>query len=171
MKGTGITAATGKALKASGKTVAVAESCTGGMLGAALTSVPGSSGWFSGGVVAYSNRAKTALLGVPVSVIAREGAVSAEVAGLMARGARRAFGTDLGVGITGIAGPGGGTAQKPVGLVFIAVDSAREKRAAGFLFGGNRKAVRAAACKAALEMLCREASRGRIRPPRRGRGD
>ncbi len=104
---------------ARGLTIATAESCTGGLVGHALTEIPGSSASFRGGVVAYANDAKTALLGVDAALLARHGAVSAEVAEAMADGARRRVGTDLAVAVTGVAGPDGGTAEKPVGLAYI----------------------------------------------------
>ncbi len=110
-----------EALRAAGKTVALAESCTGGLVGHRLTNVPGSSEVFLGGVMAYSNESKIRDLGVPADVLELVGAVSAEVAAAMAEGVRARFGSDFGIGITGIAGPGGGTPQKPVGLVFVAV--------------------------------------------------
>lgn len=103
-----------------GETLAVAESCTGGMVSNLLTDIPGSSHFFEHGLITYSNRAKIELLGIPLLVIEQHGAVSAETAVAMAEGVRRAAGTDYGVAITGIAGPGGGTAEKPVGLVFVA---------------------------------------------------
>ncbi|MGH7478825.1 MAG: CinA family nicotinamide mononucleotide deamidase-related protein, partial [Candidatus Methylomirabilales bacterium] len=111
----------GHLLRLQGKTVAVAESCTGGLVVHRITNVPGSSEYFERGIVAYSNRAKEELLQVPSSLIARHGAVSPEVACAMAAGIRRLAGTDLGVGVTGIAGPGGGTEAKPVGLTYIAL--------------------------------------------------
>lgn len=104
-----------------GQRIGLAESCTGGMLAARLTSRPGSSGYVAGGVVAYSNEAKIELLGVPAELIEAQGAVSPEVATAMARGALERFGADLGVGITGIAGPGGGSEEKPVGYVCVSV--------------------------------------------------
>src|SRR5579863_10776814 len=106
----------GRALAEAGLTVAVAESCTGGLLGAALTAVPGSSRYLRGGVIAYANEVKTALLGVPEPLIAQAGAVSAEVAEAMAAGVRAATGADIGLGITGVAGPGPDGPGKPAGL-------------------------------------------------------
>ena len=103
-----------------GQTLAVAESCTGGALGAALVARSGASAYFLGGVQAYANAAKVAMLGVPDAMIAAHGAVSEPVARAMAEGARQRMGADFGVSITGVAGPGGGTPEKPVGLVFIA---------------------------------------------------
>jgi nicotinamide-nucleotide amidase len=113
-----------ESLTARALTLAVAESCTGGFICHLLTNVPGSSKAFLGGVVAYDNAAKTALLRVPEADIASSGSDSAEVALAMARGAREAFGARVGLGVTGIAGPGGGTAEKPTGAVFLAVVSA-----------------------------------------------
>jgi nicotinamide-nucleotide amidase len=106
-----------------GHRIAVAESCTGGMLSARLTDRPGSSEYFAGGVVAYSNEAKVRVVGVPEEVISRHGAVSTEVAEALADGALERFSADVGVGLTGIAGPGGGTSSKPVGLVCFSVVS------------------------------------------------
>jgi nicotinamide-nucleotide amidase len=108
----------------SARTIATAESCTGGLLGGRLTDLPGSSDYMLGGLVVYSDEAKVSLAGVPPELIERHGAVSAEVARALADGARRAFGADVGVGITGIAGPGGGTPEKPVGLVWLSVSEA-----------------------------------------------
>ena len=102
-----------------GLTLATAESCTGGLVAARLTSVPGSSDVFLGGVVAYANEVKEAELDVPAEVLAEHGAVSAETAAAMARGARERLGADVAVAVTGIAGPGGGTPEKPVGLVYL----------------------------------------------------
>ena len=109
-----------------GLTVAVAESCTGGLIAAAITEVPGSSGYFLGGVVSYSNQAKEAFLDVPHALLAEHGAVSREVAVAMAAGARARFGSDLAVAVTGVAGPDGGTPDKPVGLVYIGVATATD---------------------------------------------
>lgn len=109
-----------EALSRRGLTVAVAESCTGGLIGHLLTDVPGSSAVFPGGIVAYGNQAKTDLLGVPDDLLIAFGAVSAEVATAMAVGVRRAFGADIGIGVTGITGPTGGSEEKPIGTVYIA---------------------------------------------------
>jgi PncC family amidohydrolase len=153
-------------LLARGQTVAAAESCTGGLLCAALTSLPGSSAYFLGGVVGYANDVKRSALGVPAAVLARKGAVSAECALRMAAGVRRRLGADVGVAITGIAGPGGGTRSKPVGLVFVGVAAGGRCRARRFRFRGGRARVRRAACLAALGMLdvlFRGAGKGRRR--------
>lgn len=148
-------------------TIAVAESCTGGMLAARLTNVPGSSSYFRGGVVSYSNDLKTGWADVPGDLIASKGAVSAEVALAMARGIRRQTNSTIGVGITGIAGPSGGSAEKPVGLVHIAMaaaastaDAPQEKEKA-FRFPGERERVRLYATQAALDMVRRHF----LRPP------
>ncbi|HJO35504.1 MAG: CinA family protein [Pseudomonadota bacterium] len=132
----------------------VAESCTGGLLAAALTALPGSSAWFDRGLVTYSNAAKTALLGVPATMLARCGAVSEPVARQMASGALHNGAADLAVAITGIAGPEGGTPDKPVGTVWIAW-AARSRTPASrcYLFEGERAQVRAASVRAALEGL------------------
>ena len=113
----------GKLLNDNNLTVSTAESCTGGKIASLITSVPGSSGWFRGSVVAYDNSIKTGVLGVSKETLRLYGAVSAETAGEMARGARRLMGTDYAVAVTGIAGPTGGTADKPVGIVWMAIDS------------------------------------------------
>jgi len=137
----------------SGLTVAVAESCTGGMISARLTDVPGSSAFFRGGFVAYSNRMKVAELGVPGAVLDSEGAVSGPVARALAEGARARLKAGFGIGVTGIAGPDGGTADKPVGLVFIAVAGAAGCCVHRFEFAGDRAAVREQATVQALGML------------------
>jgi nicotinamide-nucleotide amidase len=134
-------------------TVAVAESCTGGLLGSRLTSVPGSSAYFLGGVIAYANSVKTRRLGVPSSLLKEHGAVSAECAAALARGARREIGADVGVAITGVAGPDGGTKEKPVGLVFVAVSGpGREEAVKRLEINGPREAVRSRAATAALRL-------------------
>lgn len=134
----------------SGTTVATAESCTGGLIAKLLTDRPGSSDWFAGGIVSYSNTAKQKLLAVPAELIARCGAVSEPVAAAMAEGARAALSADLAVAVTGIAGPGGGSAEKPVGTVWIAWAGAGATAAICYRFAGDRDAVR---CQAAVEAL------------------
>jgi PncC family amidohydrolase len=142
----------GKLLTTRRLTLAVAESCTGGLLGHRITSVSGSSEYFLGGIIAYSNKIKISHLGVQTRALARFGAVSREVARQMAMGVRKRMGADIGLSITGIAGPDGGTKKKPVGLVFIglAYNNVVVRR---FRFKGNRLAVKTAASRAALEML------------------
>lgn len=145
----------GGLLRARGWTLATAESCTAGLAAAALTEVPGSSDWFSGGVVAYANSVKSGLLGVAAADLAAHGAVSEPVVRAMAAGARRAVGADAALAVSGIAGPGGGTPDKPVGTVWMAWDLAGAVRSARFLFPGGRSAVRAATVRAGLEELAR----------------
>ena len=140
--------------KQAGVTIATAESCTGGLLSAALTEIAGSSAVFDRGFVTYANAAKTELLGVPAELIAAHGAVSEPVARAMAEGARARAGVTLAVGITGIAGPGGGTPQKPVGLVYFGLSRlGRDTRAEHVVFSGDRHAIRLAAVSHALRML------------------
>ncbi len=139
--------------------VATAESCTGGLVAAALTAIAGSSDVVERGFVAYSNEAKVELLGVPADTIAAHGAVSAQTAAAMARGAVARAGVDLAVSVTGVAGPGGGTPQKPVGLVYLGV--ARKDGAARVerrIFPGDRGEIRQAAVVLALELLQSEAA-------------
>lgn len=136
-----------------GLTVATAESCTGGMIATRLTAIAGSSIVFPGGVVSYSNDAKSDLLAVAAGLFRDHGAVSPEVATAMARGARERFGTDYGVGITGIAGPAGGSPEKPVGLVYIAVASKEGARVEKSIFLGRREDIRYRAAQFALVML------------------
>lgn len=140
-----------------GETLAVAESCTGGLLAGAVTSVNGSSAVFRGGVVAYHNDVKVGMLGVRKEILEGAGAVSEPVAQWMAVGARNRLGADYGIGVTGIAGPTGGTAEKPVGLVYISVSSVAADVVRGFNFPGDRDRVRRAAVVAALHLL-REAA-------------
>jgi PncC family amidohydrolase len=134
-------------------TIGAAESCTGGMVAAALTSVPGASEVFKGAVVSYTNEVKAALLGVRSETLLKEGAVSEKVALEMARGALKALYADYAVSITGVAGPGGGSARKPVGTVWIAVANKREERAMLHRFTGTREQVRLASTEAALQKL------------------
>ncbi|HMJ17093.1 MAG TPA: competence/damage-inducible protein A [Gemmatimonadaceae bacterium] len=145
--------------RALGYKLAVAESCTGGLLGERLTNIPGSSDVFLGGVIAYHNDVKRNLLGVRAEDLEEYGAVSEQVALQMASGVREKLGVDVGVSVTGIAGPGGGTAEKPVGLVWIAVH-ASEVKARRFHVGGDRAEIRQRAAQAALEMVRRALSKG-----------
>ena len=145
-------------LKAKGLTVAVAESCTGGLIGQRLTSLPGSSAYFERGLVTYSDRAKMDLLKVPEALIRQKGAVSAEVAQIMAEGVREQSGADLGLAVTGIAGPSGGTKEKPVGLVFLAVADKKASVCRQYLFSGDRDGIRFRASQAALDLLRRHIS-------------
>lgn len=137
------------------KTLAVAESCTGGLIADRLTNVPGSSNFFERGVVTYSNSSKTDLLHVPQSMIAQHGAVSEATARAMAEGIRKQADTDIGLATTGIAGPSGGTAQKPVGTVFIALTDGELKACRKFIFGWNRRRIKEISAQWALEMLRR----------------
>jgi nicotinamide-nucleotide amidase len=141
--------------RALGLSLAAAESCTGGLVSARLTAVPGASDVFLGGVVAYSNEVKLRELGVPPEVLERHGAVSAEAAEAMADGARDALGADVAVAVTGVAGPGGGTPEKPVGLVFVTVARPQERSTQRLVFSGDREAVRTRATAAALHALRR----------------
>jgi len=136
-------------------TIAVAESCTGGMLAERLTNVPGSSNYFLGGVVCYSNDLKTAFVDVPAAIIESKGAVSSEVALALADGIRRRTGATVGVGITGIAGPTGGTPEKPVGLVHIAIADSRGSREHAIRFPGDRERIRLYATQSALDLVRR----------------
>lgn len=140
-----------------GLTVATAESSTGGMIGAAITSVPGSSGYYLGGVVSYADSAKADLLGVPAATLAAHGAVSAQVAMAMASGARQRLGTSLAVAITGIAGPSGGSDAKPVGMTYVGLANAEGTEVRRFTWTGDRAANRLATAEAALEWLIERA--------------
>ncbi len=148
-------AVVGGLLAANSKTLAAAESCTGGMLSQAITAVPGSSEVFLGGIVSYSNEAKERLLGVNPLYLKKFGAVSSAVALGMAQGVRQRFGADIGVSITGIAGPGGGTPEKPVGLVYIALDSGETVLHQRHLFKGSRGQIRQDATRRTLDMVRR----------------
>jgi nicotinamide-nucleotide amidase len=146
-------------LQARGLTLATAESCTGGLVAAAVTAIAGSSATLLAGYVTYSNEAKTRSVGVDPALIGRLGAVSAEVAAAMAEGATRESGAGMGISTTGIAGPGGGTATKPVGLVYIGVALAGQPaRVEGHVFPGDRAAVRAATVATAFRMAAEAAS-------------
>jgi nicotinamide-nucleotide amidase len=133
----------------------VAESCTGGLVGARLTEIPGSSDVFDGGVICYSNRLKTELLGVPAALIDQHGAVSEPVVRAMVEGVRERLGADLAVAVTGIAGPGGGTPEKPVGTVWIGVGDGAGSMVRRTIFPGSRQEIRARAAQAALFLLNR----------------
>ncbi len=143
----------GALLTERGLRLATAESCSGGLLAHRITNVPGSSVYFERGVVTYSNEAKTALLGVPPEMIAAHGAVSEPVAIAMAEGIRKSAGTDLGVGITGVAGPTGGTKEKPVGLVYIALAAEGGTRARRLQFFGDRDRVKTWSAVVALNLI------------------
>jgi nicotinamide-nucleotide amidase len=145
----------GLRLAVGGFTLAVAESCTGGLIAGRLTDVPGSSVYFKEGVVAYSNEAKIRSLGVDAELIMRHGAVSAPVAEAMAEGVRRRADTDFGLSVTGIAGPGGGTEEKPVGLVFIALADDAHTEHRKLMIPGDRHLIRWRASQAALDLLRR----------------
>jgi len=137
-------------------TLAVAESCTGGLLAERITSVSGSSRYFLGGAVVYSNALKTAFADVPAALIEKHGAVSAEVAAALAEGIRKRCGATLGIGITGVAGPAGGSEEKPVGLVFHALASEKGAEVAERKFPGDRKRIRWYASQQALDMVRRK---------------
>ena len=145
----------GNLLRERKQTLATAESCTAGLLAGRITDIPGSSDYFDRGVVTYSNRSKTELLGVPEDTIEKYGAVSKETAEAMALGIRRKAGVDYGVSVTGVAGPGGGTKEKPVGTVFIAVASADGIVSRKFSMARDREINRRRSVYAALEMLRR----------------
>jgi nicotinamide-nucleotide amidase len=144
-----------EALRGRGLTAGTAESCTGGLVAARLTSVPGSSDVFRGGIVAYANEVKEARLGVPEAVLVEHGAVSPEAAAAMAAGAREALGVDVAVAVTGVAGPGGGTPEKPVGLVFLHAAGPDRELAHRIEFPSDRETVRLVATVTALHLLRR----------------
>jgi PncC family amidohydrolase len=146
-------AAAGEVLRAKDWRVAVAESCTGGLLGAALTAVPGSSAYVRGGVIAYDNAVKVHLLGVAPEALAEHGAVSDVVATAMAHGARDRVGAEVGIGITGVAGPGSEEGGKPAGLVFVALVAPGVDRMVRLDGDHGRDGNRAAAVRAALQLL------------------
>src|SRR5438034_9045330 len=138
-----------------GLTLGTAESCTGGLVAARLTSVPGSSDVFLGAIVSYADAVKTRELGVPADLLRAHGAVSAEVAEAMARGARERLGADVAVAVTGIAGPGGGTAEKPVGLVYLHADGPDGSATREFTFPGDRSSIRVRSAVMALHLVRR----------------
>ena len=136
------------------KTISVAESCSGGLLCAELTKHPGASDYFLLGVVAYSNKSKVKILKIPAKIIAKHGAVSRQVAILMAKNIRQISKTDLGISITGIAGPGGATVNKPVGTVFICLSTKNKNTWRLFSFRGSRQSIRNQSTQEALRLLC-----------------
>lgn len=146
------------------ETVATAESCTGGLITEAITAVPGSSGYFLGGLVTYADAAKVTLLGIPEATISAHGAVSAQVARAMAGGALERLGASLAVSSTGIAGPDGGSAAKPVGLVYLGLAWVGDADVRRLMLAGDRAAIRAAATAAALEWLIEQVSSGSDAP-------
>jgi len=150
---TTLAGALGSALRARGQTLALAESCTGGLAGSFVTAESGSSEWFRGGVVSYANEAKRDLCGVSEATLATHGAVSAPVAAQLARGARAALRADWGASITGVAGPSGGSEAKPVGTVFVGVSGPGFERVRRFRFPGERAIVRDRAAKTALALV------------------
>ncbi len=136
------------------QTIAVAESCTGGLLSSALTKNPGASNYFLLGVVAYSNNSKVRILGIPQKIISKYGAVSSQVTVLMAQNIRKKAKADLGISITGLAGPGGASANKPVGLVFICLAGKNKNICREFYFRGSRQDIREKSTQEALRLLC-----------------
>ena len=143
----------GRQLRESGQTIAVAESCTAGMLGMHITRVPGSSSYFKGGIICYDNNAKAELCGVPRDLLQKYGAVSAEVAEAMARGVRLELHSTIGLSITGIAGPGGGSPEKPVGLVFIGIADGNQSESRHRVMPGDRETIRERSSYLALSWL------------------
>jgi nicotinamide-nucleotide amidase len=163
-------AVVGRLLDEEGKSIAVAESCTGGLLAQRITGVPGASAYFRGGVVAYANEAKVSQLGVPQALLGEHGAVSEPVALAMARGVRERFGADFGVSTTGIAGPTGGSEEKPVGTVFIGVATAEGAQARDFFFPFERERHRMVTAQAALDWVRRSLLGAEPVAPRWARG-
>ena len=139
-------------------TVATAESCTGGLVAHVITEIPGSSGYFLGGIVSYADQLKRDVLDVPAEMLAAHGAVSAQTAQAMARGARARLGAGLAVAVTGIAGPDGGTAAKPVGLTYVAVADAAGVDVRRFVWSGDRASNKEASAAAALQLLVERAA-------------
>jgi PncC family amidohydrolase len=143
----------GDQLRRTGLKLATAESCTGGLLGDMVTDVPGSSDYYLGGVVVYANEAKETLLNVPGEIILKYGAVSRETVTVMADSVRQILGADVSLAISGIAGPAGGTKEKPVGTVWVALSSPGGTRSELFHFSGNRKIIKSQAAETAIRML------------------
>lgn len=142
-----------EALLNQGWTIATAESCTGGLISHWLTEIPGSSKYYQGSIIAYSNDAKHSLLGVPQAILQADGAVSEATARAMVEGVRERFGCDVSIATTGIAGPGGGTETKPVGLVYIAVATPTAVQCQRYIFSGDRSANKKESAAAALQLL------------------
>lgn len=155
-----LAARVGERCRATRRSLALAESCTGGLVGHLLTEVAGASEYLRGGVVAYADETKRTLLGVPAGALDRHGAVSAQVAVAMAAGARERFAADLGAGVTGIAGPSGGTAEKPVGLTYVAVADRAGSTVRRHQWSGDRSANKRDSARAVLELLLESLSRG-----------
>lgn len=140
-------------LRQRGLRIAVAESCTGGLICGRITNMAGASDYFEAGIITYSNKAKEQFVDVPHELIASKGAVSPETARAMAEGVRKTIGVDMGVSVTGIAGPGGGTVEKPVGTVFMALSTAERSVVRQHLFTGDRMAIRDKAANEALRLI------------------
>lgn len=149
----GVEVQVGRLLEQKGLTLAIAESCTGGLIGHRVTCVSGSSGYFAGGIIAYANEVKIRELNVDAEVLSSEGAVSKLVAAQMAEGVRKRFAASVGVGITGVMGPGGGTADKPVGLVFVGISTAKDCVVRKFCNSGEREDVKWQSSQCALDLL------------------
>jgi PncC family amidohydrolase len=143
----------GKLLREKSLTIATAESCTGGLIANRITNVSGASDYFEAGFVTYSNRAKTTFLAVPEDVVKKKGAVSPEVARLMAAGVKKVTGANLGLAVTGIAGPTGGTEEKPVGTVYIGISCGFGTFVRHFLFSGTRRKIKSLTSEAALTFV------------------
>uniref|UniRef100_A0A7V1EIL7 Nicotinamide-nucleotide amidohydrolase family protein n=1 Tax=candidate division WOR-3 bacterium TaxID=2052148 RepID=A0A7V1EIL7_UNCW3 len=142
----------GKLLLKKNLSLSICESCTGGMLGSIITEIPKSSKYFKGGVIAYSNEIKNKIIGVKMKTLKNFGAVSSQTAKEMARNVKKITNSDIGISITGIAGPGGGTKTKPVGLVYIGVATGKKVRVEKNIFSGNRQQIRQKACANALRL-------------------
>lgn len=145
--------AAGRFLSEHNLKISVAESCTGGLLGGALTDIAGSSAYFRGGIIAYDNQIKHMVLGVPDHILDNYGAVSEQTVIAMAQGACKLFDTECAISVSGIAGPGGGTMQKPVGLVYVAVAIQKRNRSFKFTFSGNRRQIRSQTVREALNQF------------------